>query len=115
MPLKDLYTIVGKRVRSYRDIKGLTQADISEKTKINRATISNIESGKQQVSLQYLYLIARELDTEISTFLPSLKELNISEEDNLTLINEHLNEQDVDDVTKNSILELLNRKPKNDK
>lgn len=115
MSPKELYTIIGQRVRDFRDLQGITQSQIAIQTNINRATISNIESGKQQVSIQYLYLIAKVLNTEISTFLPSLKELNMLAVDNLSIINDQLEDQDVSDATKNSILQSLNKKPENDK
>lgn len=115
MSAKELYTIIGQRVRDFRDLQGVTQAQIATETNINRATISNIESGKQQVSIQYLYLIAKVLNTEISTFLPSLKELNMLVDDGLSIINEQLDDQEVSEATKNSILQLLNKKPENDK
>lgn len=114
MALKDLYIIVGKKVRDFRELHDKTQADISTETGINRATISNIESGKQQVSLQYLYLIAKALETEITTFLPSIKELNITSEESMSILAEKLNEQE-DDSIKNSILGVLNKKPGDDK
>jgi len=113
MGLKDLYLTVGKRIKDFRVLHDKTQADISELTNINRATISNIESGRQQVSLQYLYLIAQSLNTEITTFLPTLKELNITIEESLSILNVKLNEQG-DDSIKNTILEALNKKPDND-
>lgn len=113
MALKDLYIVVGQRIRDFRELRDKTQADISKVTNINRATISNIESGKQQVSLAYLYLIAKALNTEISTFLPTTKELNITEEDSLSILTEKLDEHG-DDSIKNTILGLLNKKSEND-
>lgn len=113
MALKDLYKVVGQRIKDYRELHEWTQAYVSERTEINRATISNIEAGKQQVSLQFLYLIAKALETEISTFLPTLKELNITAEETSAILNEKLDEHG-DDAIKNTILEALNKKPEND-
>lgn len=115
MALKDLYSIIGGRIKEFREVHNLTQAEVSEKTGINRATISNIESGKQQVSLNYVYLIAKALDTEILTFLPTIKELNIQTEEAQAFLTEKINEQDIDEATKNAILLSVNKKPEDDK
>jgi transcriptional regulator with XRE-family HTH domain len=111
MALKDLYQIIGKGVRELRDLKGLTQADLSAKTNINRATISNIESGKQQVSLHYLYLIAKALEVEAKEFLPSVSEIHILPNESLDILNEKFEEHNLDDLSKSNILQALNKNP----
>lgn len=115
MALKDLYSIIGQRIRDCRDRLELTQADLSRHTGINRATLSNIESGKQQVSLHSLYLIAEALQKEVSYFLPTVKEINILTEEHRDYLAEKMEEQNLDDLTKNTILHLLNKKSGNDK
>ncbi len=112
MALKDLYQIIGSRVKELRDLKGgLTQADLSAKTNINRATISNIESGKQQVSLHYLYLIAKALDVEAKELLPSVSEIHILPNEILDNLNEKFVEHNLDELSKNNILQALNKNP----
>jgi transcriptional regulator with XRE-family HTH domain len=45
---------VGRRIRSLRIEKGLKQEELAEMLKINRSTLSNIESGKTPPSAQSL-------------------------------------------------------------
>ena len=55
--------ILGKNIRRYRLLKGLTQGDLAKKVGLTKDTISKIELGEQKnPGLKYLVLIHRELD-----------------------------------------------------
>ena len=109
MSITEINSIVGKRIKDFRKLRGYSQAQVSDLTNINRATISQLESGKQQITLTLVYALAKGLGVEITTFLPLLKHLEV---DSLT---EKIEQQNINEATKNSILQLLNKKPDNDK
>ena len=74
-----LYAEVGKRLRNLR--KGrFTQQELSERLHtrgidLKRASIANIERGRQRIMLHALYELAEVLDTDIHALLPTLAEL----------------------------------------
>lgn len=56
---------VGRSIREIREKRGLSQEQLAEKMHINRSTISKIESGKFNCSIDYLSKFASFLDFEI--------------------------------------------------
>lgn len=115
MNIKDINTFVGLKIKEYRNFLDLSQAEFAEKVEINRATLSQLEAGKQQFTLNLIYTIAQKFNVEITTFLPLIKHLEIEATSNANLINEKLQQQDVDESTKKSILQLINKKTEDDK
>lgn len=53
----------GVRVRIVREILDLTQADLAERVGLERASVTNIEAGRQRVSLDAVERFARALGT----------------------------------------------------
>lgn len=105
---KTLYKIVGKRIAELREIRGHSQQTVANKTDLNRATISNIELGRQNVSLHIIYEIAKALQTEPAYFLPNLNEIP-DVESSTENIEKILNKEPIDENTKNAILKLIKR------
>ena len=62
MSPKDIYKEVGRRIRRYRAGTHRTQAQLAAEIGISRASLANIEAGRQQVLLHHLYAIADTLD-----------------------------------------------------
>ena len=62
MSPKDIYMEVGRRIRRYRGGAHRTQAQLAAEIGISRASLANIEAGRQQVLLHHLYAIADTLD-----------------------------------------------------
>ena len=56
---------IGMRIAEIRKEKGLTQAQLFEKTGIQQAHIARIETGRYSVGLDTLALIAKALDARI--------------------------------------------------
>jgi transcriptional regulator with XRE-family HTH domain len=54
----------GSNVRMRRLRKGLTQDQLAATVGLSRASIANIEQGRQQVLLHHAWAIARALDAE---------------------------------------------------
>lgn len=104
-----LYERIGAKLSELRKLNQLTQEDLAMKIGVKRATISNIEAGRQQISLHLLYKIAAEFHTEVSTILPSHNELNSLMNKKEVQIATLLDEQNISDITKNSILQSINK------
>lgn len=56
---------IGATIRSIREKRSLSQEQLAEKMKISRSTISKIESGKFNCSIDYLSKFAAFLNFEI--------------------------------------------------
>ena len=61
--------IFGDQVRSYRTRKGLTQADLAEKTDLSLDMIGRIERGVASPSFNSLVAIAEVLDVPVAVLL----------------------------------------------
>lgn len=71
--MQPLYEEFGRLLRDQRDKEGLTQKDISERVGLSRTSITNIELGKQHVSLHLLYKLASAVNTSPTNLLPDNK------------------------------------------
>ena len=61
-----IYYIVGKNIKKYRKLKGLTQEQFANKCNLSTGFISDLESDTfRTISLNTLYLIAQKLDIHI--------------------------------------------------
>lgn len=56
-----IYSALGEAVAIRRKAMSLTQAQVAAKVGISRASIANIESGRQKVLLHQVYLMAEAL------------------------------------------------------
>lgn len=52
-------------LRVYRDLRGLTQAALAEKSGVNRVTVAEIETGRKQGSVTTLRALASALDVTL--------------------------------------------------
>ena len=81
-PVPNKLTIqMGELVRQAREDTGMSQAELARRIYRRRATISDIENGKSEVTISTLTLIAATLDKPISYFLPWFVYDNIKAED----------------------------------
>ncbi|KJC41502.1 XRE family transcriptional regulator [Bradyrhizobium sp. LTSP885] len=66
-----IYKGFGNAVSTRRKALGLTQAQLAGKVKMSRASIANIESGRQNVLLHHVYALAAALEfTKVGELLP---------------------------------------------
>lgn len=72
-----LYRAIGERVKAARDRQPvkLSQAALAEKLGVSRASIVNIEAGRQHAPLYLLWQIAQQLDTEVVSLIPTRADL----------------------------------------
>lgn len=62
---------VGKKIRAWRDERGLTQVQLAEKSNISRSYLAGVETGKYNPSLETLNVIASALGLTASFLLDS--------------------------------------------
>jgi transcriptional regulator with XRE-family HTH domain len=72
-----LYQAVGEKIRHVRERSKpkLSQAQLATRLGVSRASIVNIEAGRQHAPLHLLWQIAGVLDTELSLLIPQRDEL----------------------------------------
>ena len=72
-----VYRAVGERIRTAREQQAekLSQAALAKKLEISRASIVNIEAGRQHAPLYLLWKIAQQLDVEVVSLIPSRADL----------------------------------------
>ena len=63
---------LGERIRALRLNKGWTQTDMAVHLDMNRGHISDIETGKREVGIITLQVIAAGLETNMSALLKGL-------------------------------------------
>jgi len=59
-----IYKNLGKRIRDLRKSLSLTQDRLAKRIGISRASLANIEAGRQQVLVHHLFALANALDLE---------------------------------------------------
>ena len=65
-----LYRQIGSRIRSRRKQLGLTQETLAGQLGLSRASLANIETGRQSVLVHRLYPIAQILELSVADLLP---------------------------------------------
>ena len=68
----ELYDRLGALIRSRRKKLLLTQHDLAARIGISRASLANIETGRQTVLVHHLYAFATALDLSPSDLLPPI-------------------------------------------
>ncbi len=63
---------VGSRIRYFRLKEGLTQMQLAFMSDLDRSFIQKVEHGRQSVSLENVWKIARALNCELSDIVPSI-------------------------------------------
>lgn len=107
-----IYSKIGNRISELRKYNNHNQQDLAEKIGIGRSSISNFESGRQQISLHLLYRIAQVYNTEVHVLIPTVAEIASKVSLELNKVNEVLDQTNVGDATRNSILDILKKESK---
>ena len=66
---------MGQKLRTLRLHKGMTQEALARRANLKRVSISNIESGRQSLSLPALYALSYALGVEANFLLPTYGDL----------------------------------------
>ena len=72
MDRKSIYKEIGVRIRSRRKELRLTQETLASRLGLSRASLANIETGRQSVLVHRLYPIAQVLSLSVDDLLPPL-------------------------------------------
>lgn len=64
-----IYKMIGERIRDERQKKRLTQDELASRVGLKRASITNVERGRQQILVHTLLQIADSLETSPARFL----------------------------------------------
>ena len=63
------FKLIGRRIREVRAERGISQADLAERSKTTAQYLSQIENGKKQASLQVLLSVAEVLEVSLNELL----------------------------------------------
>lgn len=66
----DSLALIGPRIRSWREKRSMTIAELSARTGISSSTLSRLESGKRAPNLELIIPIARTLRLELDDLVP---------------------------------------------
>ena len=72
----DLYGEVGRKLRQARVTQGLSQERLAQQLGISRASVVNIEAGRQRAPLHLLWQFSEALATDLSLLIPRREELS---------------------------------------
>ena len=65
-----VYLQIGRRIRSAREARGATQDVLASRADLTRASVSNIEAGRQRVTVHALLNMAAALEVDPASLLP---------------------------------------------
>jgi transcriptional regulator with XRE-family HTH domain len=85
---KAFYKQFGLSLAAHRKRHGVTQDDLAIGSEMSRATIANIELGKQSVQLHQMYALAFAMNLPAEELLPSTILPNIDASHALTMLDD---------------------------
>ncbi|WFU65811.1 helix-turn-helix domain-containing protein [Bradyrhizobium brasilense] len=104
MANEPIYKTFGKALAARRRTLGWTQSDLAGRVGMSRASIANIENGRQSVLLHYVYALASALEcSKVADLLPAPPR-TLNQEDSDMLI---LSDEDVTPIGKSQIRNLI--------
>src|SRR6266403_1538894 len=72
MKLEPIYKAIGTIIRRRRRRLEWSQKLLASRLRISRATLANIETGRQRILVHHLYMFAEVLNMKLADFLPPL-------------------------------------------
>lgn len=66
----DFYSAFGRLVGDRRRHQGLSQSAVAERLRLTRASISNLEAGRQRPQLYQVVALADILDVDVTKLIP---------------------------------------------
>ena len=103
-----VYRAFGNAVSTRRKAIALTQAQLASKVNMSRASIANIESGRQNILLHHVYALAAALDfAKVADLLPPLPQKSIGEVLKMTLSNQTLSNQTLSEHAGSQVADLI--------
>jgi transcriptional regulator with XRE-family HTH domain len=94
--MDELQQALGEEIRNRRlELKDVTQDTLAIRSGVSRATIANIERGRQSVTIGILYRLSRELGVDAGTILNRSINKTYPETDRTILLSDVDNKQEV--------------------
>ena len=106
---QDTYREVGQGIRRYRKIARRTQAQLAAEVGLSRASLANIEAGRQQVLVHHLYVIADALGLDSPASLLPVRPAPTGYAVQSTTL--PLPEEGLSDNQRQEVLRLMSSKP----
>jgi len=78
---EELYLEVGRRLRQARETQGLSQEKLATQLGLSRASVVNIEAGRQRAPMHLLWQLSEALGTDLTLLIPRREELLPSEKE----------------------------------
>ena len=67
---RELYQIVGRKVKLARKASKLTQEDLASRVSMTRTSVTNIEKGRQKILLHTLFDLAAAMKVPVAQLVP---------------------------------------------
>ena len=74
MPVPALYRHLGAKIKAHRRALRLTQQQLADQLGISRASLANVETGRQRVLVHQLFELADHLSISVRELLPESSE-----------------------------------------
>jgi transcriptional regulator with XRE-family HTH domain len=104
MANEPIYKAFGKAVAARRRTLGWTQSDLAGRVGMSRASVANIESGRQSVLLHHVYALASALEcAKVADLLPAPTRTSNREDFDMFV----LSDEDVTPTGKSQIRDLI--------
>lgn len=108
-----LYKYIGSNIGNYlKEVKEISQKDFADSIEMNRATLSNIISGRQQISIHLLYKIANKLNVQPADLLPPMDVYQNKDDDVNVSFNNLLKETGISKESQETILNIIKQPSK---
>ena len=75
---RNINLLFGKKLARARQVKNLSQSELATKVGISRATVANLEGGRQNVLLHQVFALATSLDVTPEVLIPEMPEIHPS-------------------------------------
>lgn len=72
---ESIYGIFGRRLRELREQRGLPQQELAILSGLTRASVANIESGRQRVLLHQMLKFSQALRVDLNTLVPQVSDI----------------------------------------
>jgi len=80
-----LYERVGRKIREVREAQQMSQEELAGILQLKRTSVTNIELGRQKLTLEATYRFCDRFGLEVQDVLPALHELRVPAAQSITV------------------------------
>ena len=107
MDYDKIYREIGQRIRDVRESRKMKQAELAELLGLTRTSVTNIERGKQKITLDSLYALCQRFGLEAQDLLPAVPSTEAAQSNSVIVAGR---EYSVDAKVANSLSRLRPKK-----